>query len=593
MSTALPNTSAATIDLEEQVLIPTPTSSEGRPRQIGGFASLTEALDFAAEGETGLNFYNTKSVLEHVIPYRDLRRNAIDMAHQLIGLGLNRGDRIGLVADMSPDFVTIFFACQYAGLMTVPLPALTGLGGRKGYEEQLRQVLMTSKARIAVGPDSAIQSLEEASQGLDLLLVGTPDDIRRHALCRAILTPLKPNEPSHIQFSSGSTRNPLGIVISQKSLMENANSVGRFGLQFKEDDRCASWLPFYHDMGLIGFLLIPLTSQISIDYIYTDGFARRPLAWLDVISKNRCTMTYSPTFGYELCTRRAEKQRDLDIDLSCLRIAGIGGEMVQAEVLSNFTERFESNGYEGKAFVPSYGLAEATLAVSFSPINEGPKTDKINRQKLIDEHLAVPATDDEESRTFSLCGKLLPGYHVEIRNDHGDILHDREIGKVYVRAPSLMTEYDDNEAATRKAMDKAGWLNTGDMGYMIDGHLVITGRFKDLIIINGRNIWPQDLEWHVEDELDILQPRSTAAFAVESEDGTDEAVILVQCRSSDAETQENLHKDVQSSIYKNAGIQCHVVLIPSGKLPFTTSGKLSRSKAKKLYLEGVLSDIRS
>lgn len=579
-------------------VMPTPTQNAGLVKNYGDFQTLVEALDYAAQGETGINFFSARGGLESVHPYAGIRNRVIQQARQLNSLGLKPQDRVGIVADMTIDFITLFLACQYAGLLAVPLPVVTGLGGRQEYETQLLRVIKTSNAKLALGPESSRKSLEAAAADLDLLLIGTVDDLEKNAGEDGELRPLGPDDPSHIQFSSGSTRKPLGVLISQKSLMANAQSVAKDGLKFNADDRVASWLPFYHDMGLIGFLLIPLTSQMSIDYIHTDGFARRPISWLKMISDNKATITFSPTFGYEICTRRAARRKEINLDLSCLRVAGIGGEMVQPDVLLDFANTFSEYGFDPAAFVPSYGMAEATLAFSFSPLGQGCLEDAVSRAAIIDKGLATPAPakektpDDKDeretgTRIFAKCGAPMPGYEVKILNDEGEVLSDRQVGNIFVKGPSLMTCYDLNPDATGEVLTRDGWLNTGDMGYLVDGTLVITGRMKDLIIINGRNIWPQDLEWHAEENVEALKSRSTAAFSVEDEKGREIPVILVQCRTTDPDLQNAIKQDVRAAIFRNAGIDAKVILIPNGSLPFTTSGKLSRSKAKKDYLKGL------
>lgn len=587
----------------------TPTLNHDLPKIYGDFDSLAAALDYAAKGQTGVNFFSPRTGLDQAYSYGDIRDIAMKQARQLLSLGLKREARIGIIADMNIDFITLFMACQYAGLLAVPLPVVTGLGGRQEYESQLTRVLKSSESVIALGPQSSQKSLQAAAQDLNMVLIGTVDDLDTKAI-QAIseddmseddintieLCPFGKDDPSHIQFSSGSTRNPLGVLISQKSMMANAQSVAKDGLQFREDDRVASWLPFYHDMGLIGFLLIPMTSQLSIDYMHTDDFARRPIGWLSMITLTKSTITFSPTFGYDICTRRAARKSDLELDLSSIRIAGIGGEMVQPEVLDQFANSFADYGFNANAFSPSYGMAEATLAFSFSPIGTGVDIDAIDRQSLIEDGIAVspsmldrknkPSSLENEIRVFAKCGSPMPGYDVEIRDEDGQILGERHVGTIFIKGPSLMTCYDKNPQATAEVMVENDWLNTGDMGYMVDGKLVITGRCKDLIIVNGRNIWPQDLEWHAEENIDHLRSRTTAAFSIDGQDGKEEAVILVQCRTSDPETQKDIKQQVKAVIFRNAGIDCHVELIPMGSLPFTTSGKLSRSKAKKDYLKG-------
>jgi fatty-acyl-CoA synthase len=571
---------------------PTPTSSVSLPLRRADFASLAEALDYAARGETGLNFYDSKGVLETALTYESLRAQARSMACHLMGLGLKRGDRVGVVASMTPEFVIAFFACQYAGLLCVPLPVVTGLGGRIGYQAALTRVLTSSGAKVAIGMNEHLADLKQALDGVAMLLIGTNADVLGSpAVAESALTPFAGDEDSHIQYSSGSTRYPLGVTINQRAFMANSKAVAEHGLQMRAGDRCASWLPFYHDMGLIGFLLIPLTCQMSIDFINTDSFARRPMLWLEIISRNRCTLSFSPTFGYEVCTRRAARRSEMNLDLSCWRAAGIGGEMVQPEIMSNFAATFAESGFKETAFVPSYGLAEVTLAFSFTELNHGVFIDTVDKDSLSEGGEVHAATTPENARQFAGCGAPLPGYSMQIRSSEGDVLGERHVGCVYVNGPSLMTGYFEHEEDTDSVIDANGWLNTGDMGYVAGGQLFITGRQKDLIIINGRNIWPQDIEWHAESEIAELRTRDTAAFAVEDAHGKEHAVLLVHCRLLDSAARLDLRHRVHAAVFRNSGIDVKVVLIPSGSLPFTTSGKLSRAKAKKAYITGELCDV--
>lgn len=621
-------------------LQPTPTNNTDLPFCQAEFASLSDALDYAARGRTGVNFYDGRGRLQHSLSYAQVRERAIELARRLLALGLARGERVGITADMHPDFIVGFFACQYAGLQAVPLPVPSGLGGRQGYEDQLARVLRTSGARVALGPDELQQQLRRAADGLGVERITTVADLAASAPAARALQPLGPGDPSHVQYSSGSTRNPLGIVISQDAMMANARSVARDGLKLQPGDRAASWLPYYHDMGLIGFMLIPITCQIGVDYVHTDGFARRPLQWLRLISRNRCTLAFSPTFGYELCVRRASGTQDLDLDLSSWRIAGIGGEMVRPETLADFAATFAPYGFRDTAFVPSYGLAEATLAFSFGQLGQGVTVDRVDKESLVKDGVAAAvkpygnghgnghdvkangnghaaanghghapnnvngamengrgaqangsanghaSTGAGGIRAFATCGRPMPGYSVEIRDGEGRALADRHIGRVFIKGPSLMAGYHEAPEATAATVKADGWLDTGDMGYVTDGVLVITGRQKDLIIVNGRNIWPQDLEWHAAEHVADVRSRDCAAFAVEDDSGKETPVILVQCRAQDAETRARLRDDVHAAIFRNATIDCRVVLVPPRSLPFTTSGKLSRAKAKAAYLSG-------
>jgi fatty-acyl-CoA synthase len=577
---------------------PTPSTNSILPYRTGGFESLTAGLDYAARGQTGCNFFSARGELERTLSYRELRERAVDQGLRFRGLGLPRGTRIAIVADTTPDFLISFFACQYAGLVPVPLPLSVNFGGRAAYEERLEGMIQTARVRVAIAPAELIESLRNAAAGSSASLVGTHEEIRELPSNGADLRPLSADEPCYIQYSSGSTSFPRGVLVSQRALASNASAIARHGLRLAPGDRCVSWLPLYHDMGLVGCCLTPVMTQTSIDYIPTTGFARRPLTWLKVLSEHGGTISFSPTFGYELCVRRSANEPHPTFDLSRWRVAGIGGEMIRTRVLEQFAERFAASGFSAEAFVPSYGLAEATLAVTFSELGRGVPVDWVDCGPAFERGrkalAVVPKSDQRVARVrpFAVCGRPMPGYRIEIRNDGGDALPERTVGRVCLQGPSLMSGYFRDLSATRTVTTADGWLDTGDMGYMVDGELVITGRSKDLIIFNGRNIWPQDLEWAVE-KLDGVRPGEVAAFAVHVDDERERVVVVVECRIADPAGQQALRRAVKATVQKVASVESEVVLAAPRSLTFTTSGKLSRAAAKANYLAGTIPDVAS
>ncbi|MBF0851528.1 fatty acyl-AMP ligase [Gluconobacter sp. R75690] len=567
--------------------VPTPSRS-GLERRYGDFPSFAAALDYAAQGESGFNIYSGRGQLLEALPYRLLREQARSMACRLLGLGLVPGDRVAIVAESDGDFARIFFGCQYAGLVPAPLPLPVAFGGREGYVTTLRGMIQSAAARAVVVPDVIGSWTADIVDGLDLVFGGSPADLYRHAEARVELPEIAPTALSYLQFSSGSTRFPMGVSVTQAAGMANARAIARDGLHVypakdPRDDRCVSWLPLYHDMGLVGFFLTPLTCQLSVDLLPTREFARRPHVWLDLISRNRGTIAYSPSFGYELCARRSGQA---DLDLSCWRIAGIGGDMIRHHILEGFAERFASNGFRATSFVASYGMAEATLAISFAPLNTGIQTDTIDLRRLEKDGIAEPSNDPSHPlRTFVLCGEALPDHQIEVRDAAGHDLADRQVGTVYVRGPSLMCGYFRRPDETEAVLDANGWLNTGDLGYHLNGQIVVTGRAKDLIIINGRNIWPQDLEWSAESEIPTLRSRDVAVFSVDGDEG-EKIVALVQCRATEDESRNQLRDEVTSLFRRQHGVDVDVILVPPRTLPQTSSGKLTRAKAKTMLLSG-------
>jgi len=565
---------------------PTPNTSDNLPVLPGEFATLADALDYAGRGKTGLNFYSARGELARALPYAEVRERAVEAARSLVNAGLPMGARVVLLADTDPDFIILFFACQYAGLLPVPVSLPTTLGGKEGYIAGLRRQLSGCGASAAMAPTELLPFLQEAGDGLGLRLIG--DAAAFYELPKGNADPRRfgGDGPCYLQYSSGSTREPLGVDIPQRSIMGNCHAIIHDGLGIRPGDRCTSWLPLYHDMGLVGFLLTPMLCQMSVDYMTTRDFARRSLTWLQLISRNGGTLSYSPSFGYDLCTRRAASASTLELDLRTWRAAGIGGDMVQPSVLSRFVDSFAPYGFRSTAFVPSYGMAETTLAVSFAPLDSGARVDVIDRKRMAEDGIAEPtnAEDPEHGRPFVACGRPLVGHVAEIRDEAGQPLPERRIGRIFVRGPSVMAGYYQQPEATARVLGADGWLDTGDLGYRLDGQLVITGRAKDLIIVNGRNIWPQDLEWAVE-EISGLRRGDAAAFSIDGQD-TEEVVLLVQCRTADEAQRAALVRDVQGVVQRTAAIECTVQLVDPHGLPQTSSGKLSRSRAKTNYLKG-------
>ncbi|MEQ1929739.1 MAG: fatty acyl-AMP ligase [Parvularculaceae bacterium] len=570
-------------------LAPTPTVSLGLPIKLDGFATVTEALDYAARGVTGFNFYNLRGEVVTALPYSRLRSDAVALARKLSGR-FERGSRIALVAETSPEFMTVFFACQYAGLSPAPMPMPVNLGGKDGYLLQIRRMIEGAKVAAAVGPTELASFLMEAANGAPEVAIFDFEGLDALPDCDEAPVPFGPDEQCYIQYSSGSTSAPKGVIGTQASVMANLQGITKHGLKLVDTDRAASWLPLYHDMGLIGFCLAPMYGQRTVDFLATSDFVRRPLLWLRIMSENKTTVTYSPSFGYELSARRAARAEDGAIDLGSLRVAGIGGDMVRVDALNLFADAFASAGFNRDAFLPSYGMAETTLAISFTDLDAAISIDHVDMRHYTRSGIAQPAsavTSPEHRRAFVRCGKALPGHEIEVRSDDGASLGDRAVGRIFVKGPSVTPGYFSDAEASR-ALFRGEWLDTGDMGYFLDGEIVITGRAKDLIIINGRNIWPQDIEWAVE-EVDGVRQGGVAAFSVD--DGHGERIVVVaERRGLTPEAQDELRRVIAKVIQSAAGAPAEIVLAKPHSMVMTSSGKLSRAKVKQKYLEGAFEE---
>ncbi|WP_421447829.1 fatty acyl-AMP ligase, partial [Pseudocitrobacter faecalis] len=507
-----------------------------------------------------------------------LQQRARAGARRLLSLNIGKGERVALIAETSAGFVEAFFACQYAGLVAVPLAIPMGVGQRDAYTTKLQGLLASCKPAAIISSD----------EWLSLIDVENTDNATLHILSHADFNALaekegelplpSPDDIAYLQYTSGSTRFPRGVIITHREVMANLRVISHDGIKLRASDRCVSWLPFYHDMGLVGFLLTPVATQRSVDYLRTQDFAMRPLQWLKLINQNRCTVSVAPPFGYDLCLRRVNDRDLAELDLSCWRVAGIGAEPIPAQQLTEFGERFRQAQFDSSAFMPCYGLAENALAVSFSAEAAGLQVNEIDRDILERQGKAVaPTAQTRAISTFANCGKALPGHAIEIRNELGIPLAEREIGHICISGPSLMSGYF-QDMASQQEIQSTGWLDTGDLGYLLDGDLYVTGRIKDLIIIHGRNIWPQDIEYVAEKELGI-HAGNAIAFVTAQE----RIVLQIQCRiNSEEQRQQTLHA-LMARIQSEFGVMADIEFVPPHSIPRTSSGKPARAEAKRRY----------
>lgn len=546
------------------------------------FPTLVDALDYAALSNAGMNFYDRRSQLEDELEYHTLKVRAETGARRLLSLNLKKGDRVALIAETSSGFVEAFFACQYAGLVAVPLAIPMGVGQRDSWSTKLQGLLASCQPAAIITGD----------EWLPLVNAATHDNPELHVLSHtwfkalpeadvALQRPVL-DDIAYLQYTSGSTRFPRGVIITHREVMANLRAISHDGIKLRPGDRCVSWLPFYHDMGLVGFLLTPVATQLSVDYLRTQDFAMRPLQWLKLISKNRGTVSVAPPFGYELCQRRVNEKDLAELDLSCWRVAGIGAEPISAEQLHQFAECFRQVNFDDKTFMPCYGLAENALAVSFSDEASGVVVNEVDRDILEYQGKAVtPGVETRAVSTFVNCGKALPEHGIEIRNEAGIPVAERVVGHICISGPSLMSGYFGDQAS-QDEITATGWLDTGDLGYLLDGYLYVTGRIKDLIIIRGRNIWPQDIEYIAEQEPEI-HSGDAIAFVTAQE----KIILQIQCRISDAERRTQLIHSLAARIQSEFGVTAAIDLLPPHSIPRTSSGKPARAEAKKRYQKAV------
>ncbi|CAN5156232.1 fatty acyl-AMP ligase [soil metagenome] len=452
----------------QTILTATPTQ-DSLPRRLSDFATLGEALDYAAQGVRGLNFHDPRGNLARAYPFSELRSDALDCAYRLIAHGVKPLDRIALIAETGPEFAQMFFCIVYAGAWPVPLPLPTSFGGKESYIDQLVVQLSSSDPTILFYPAELAEMAGEAAAQRNVEPLAFDAFIARDA-APCVLPSADTNDIAYLQYSSGSTRFPHGVAVTHHALLSNL-SAHSHGMQVQDSDRCISWLPWYHDMGLVGCFLSVVANQVSTDYMKTEDFARRPLAWLDLISRNEGTsISYSPTFGYDICSRRMSSQTKAAdrFDLSRWRLAGNGADMIRPDVMQGFVDAFADAGFAPTAFLPSYGLAEATLAVTIMPPGEGIVVELVEETDLSGGSAAEGRP--QRFRAIVNCGKPAKDMIVQIRDEDGSPLNERQIGKVWTTGPSLMVGYFRDQEATDACLID-GWLDTGDMGYLSDGYL--------------------------------------------------------------------------------------------------------------------------
>ena len=515
-----------------------------------------------------MNFHDARGQLTRAYPFAELREDALAHAQRFVAMGLKPGDRVASIAETGAEFAACFFGAVYAGLWPVPLPLPTSFGGREAYVEQLRVMLNSSDPSLFLCPPELLSYARSGRRRPRRARPRLGQPRVRSSRHRIELPTPDADEIAYLQYSSGSTRFPHGVAVTHRQLLSNLRAHG-IGLHVADTDRCISWLPWYHDMGLVGCMLSPMALQLSVDYMKTEDFARRPLAWLDMITRNPgTTVSYSPTFGYDICARRMSSQTRAEdrFDLSRWRIAGNGADMIRPDVMQAFVDAFADAGFQASAFCPSYGLAEATLAVSLMPPGEG------IRLELVEEAVLGGGSSGADGRPRRYravvnCGKPV-----------ARACRSRSAATTAPRSPIAGSDACSCAAAPsctaisairnrpRPACRDDGWLDTGDMGYMSGGYIFIVGRAKDMIIINGRNHWPQDIEWAVE-QLPGFKSGDIAAFAITGPSGEETPAVLVHCRVSDPQERGRLRDDIRERVRAITGITPIVELVPPRSLP--------------------------
>lgn len=552
--------------------------------------SLIEALAWHAEAspERVHVFLRDEDGHERPITYGGLWRGAGAVGASLRECRIGRGDTVALMLRTEEAFFHAFFGVLLAGAVPVPI------------YPPLRRDLIEDYARRQVGilrnaGARAILTFPEAQRVATVLRSRVPSV--RHVLSgTALLESVRPGpataaaaaDPALIQYTSGSTGDPKGVLLTHANLLANIRAIGE-AIRIRPDDVAVSWLPLYHDMGLIGSWLGALYFGIPIAILSPLAFLSRPARWLRAIHAHRATVSAAPNFGFDLCARRIGDEELAGLDLSSWRLAMNGSEAVSPATIERFTTRFAPYGFRARAMCPVYGLAEASVALTIPAPETGPHVDTVARRAFQESGRAEAAPTEEPSPLqFVSCGRPLIGHAVRIVDPAGRTVAERVEGRIEFRGPSVTGGYWRNPTAT-EAVARDGWMDSGDLGYWADGELFVTGRQKDLVKKAGRNLYPQEVE-EIVGALPGIRKGCVAAFGVADPSvGTERLVVVAETRTVDRAERERLRAAVMDRVVAALGVPADVVVIadPHAVLK-TSSGKVRRSATRAAYLQGTM-----
>jgi fatty-acyl-CoA synthase len=543
--------------------------------------SFLDVLNTLSAADRGFTFVSND--VEECITYRDLRERTRSIGGGYQASGLEPGDRVLLVARDHRDFALSFLGALWAGLVPVPIAPPVVIGALRDYADGLTAVAAACHARMIVSGSSFLKRLS-----------ALPDDIQRADLevleqrGGALRQLLQLDEVAYLQMTSGTTGKPRAVRVTHASLLANASAITRHLQIDGTADRAVSWLPMYHDMGIVGFMLAPMLTQVPVWYLRTLQFARKPASWCDLISGVGGSISFGPTFAYR-AVADAMSEPPKNWDLSAWRVAGCGAEPIHAPTLVRFCEQLAPAKFSSDALMPSYGMAEATLAMSMAPLATGLRRLRVDAHALragrIVETDASPGAVDLVS-----CGPALPGHEFRIVQADGKPAEDYAEGSIEFRGPSVTGGYLAGPADAVCDVHSEGWLRTGDLGFLHDDDIYVTGRKKDVIIVNGRNHHAQDIEWCLLSEPGINDGR-VVAFGCPNNDFTGEGIVVAfePAAGDEIDGIEDTARIIRRRVREHIGVVIEdVVAIRSAEFLRTTSGKPRRAELRTRYIEGRL-----
>jgi len=563
-----------------------------------GARTLVEALRWQVEqGPDRLHInLRTDDGAEHLITYGSLYRDAGGVAAGLRDRGVVPGERVALLLRTEPAFFQAYFGILLAGGVPVPLYPPFRADQIEEYAARQAAILQNASARVLL----TFAEAERAAALLrplapSLTTVTTVPEIAIETASWSAGPRGHDGDGSEdalalIQYTSGSTGAPKGVALSHANLLANIRSIGE-AFHLTGEDVGVTWLPLYHDMGLIGAWFAPLYHGMPIVSMSPLAFLAKPVRWLEAISRHRGTITAAPNFAYDLCARKIGEAELAGLDLSSWRAALNGAEAVLAGTVDRFSTRFAAVGFRPESMLPVYGLAEGSLCVTAPPPGRVPPVARLDREAFQRARAIEPASPtDPQPLTFVACGRPIPRHEVRIVDDTDRERPARVEGHVQFRGPSTMQGYFENPAATAAVVRDGGWIDTGDLGFRDeDGDLYVTGRAKDMIIAGGRNIYPQEVEEAVA-EVPGIRRGCVAAFGVQdARTGTERLVVVAETRSALPPEESPLHHEVGARIVAAIGVPADVIVFArAGSIPKTSSGKIRRTATRELYETGRL-----
>ncbi len=552
-------------------------------------ATLTDVLLADISSHQGITYINGEHE-ERSTSYAQLRQRALGLLFHLQQLGMKPGNELVLLLNDSQQFIEGF----WAGLSGRLIPVSVATGNSDEHKFKFFRILHQLQNPYLLTSRKTLQRLEVFAQQHQLQKAF--DDISTKTLVienildfdnEGEMAKVSPEDTAFLQFSSGSTGQPKGVMLTHANLLSNTRAIIEGG-QFQSDENMLSWMPLTHDMGMIGLHLTPLVNDMQQAIMPTELFVRRPLLWLRKMAEKHINITASPNFGYKHCLKFFQPEKLEGIDLSCIRLLFNGAEPISMDLCEQFMRTLAPYGLAPRAMFPVYGLAEASLAVTFPPLNSDVQALSVDRQQLkLGQTIQEVPVEDPNSLRLVCVGSAVPDCEYRISDEQGQTLAERQVGHVLIRGLNVTQGYYQDEIATQTLLRPNGWLDTGDLGFVHAGALYIAGRVKELIIIHGQNYYPYDLE-SICESLEDIELGKVAVCGVRTEESdTDELLVFVVFKGQNEDFLPVL-RQVKQRLNEQLGLEVKQVL-PIRNLPKTTSGKIQRYALARDYLEGVFS----